>query len=444
MREFLDQEFIGALLQRPDAQPEILRLVEDSDLCDHPSQRILAGIRRLQAEGVPGEPGALYAVLQTADVLRAVEFSATAKTTRVEVLARKILERRLREGMVPGVLAAQEALLENGDPFVALEHLGKVQHTAELVAERMRGNDFDSHVAAFERIIDAEAGARIPTGFASIDYLLGGGLTPGDYMLVGGTPGSGKTSWLLNVVLHAIRNGHRAAVLEGEMGPEEVLGRLAAINDGEPVRSHMEGKLYGTKTTPFFAELKRDDRFSLDKIGDRNPRALIGSVVKAIVSRKARLIVVDYLQVFRERSARISEYEAVSNLSLELRGLALKHDVAIVAASSLNRGSVGTEAGPGLHSFRGSGQLEHDCSVGIILREPYEREEGDSRLVAATVVKNRRGPSDVKVMLRFDLPTQRFAELDRREIPAPAATVAPRRRKRAEQPTIWESRKDLA
>jgi DNA repair protein RadA/Sms len=47
--------------------------------------------------------------------------------------------------------------------------------------------------------VHAEAGARIATGFAELDRVLGGGLVPGSVVLIGGDPGAGKSTLLLQV-----------------------------------------------------------------------------------------------------------------------------------------------------------------------------------------------------------------------------------------------------
>ena len=45
--------------------------------------------------------------------------------------------------------------------------------------------------------ISADDAPRIPTGSAELDRVLGGGLVPGSVVLLGGDPGIGKTTLLL-------------------------------------------------------------------------------------------------------------------------------------------------------------------------------------------------------------------------------------------------------
>lgn len=47
--------------------------------------------------------------------------------------------------------------------------------------------------------VEAEDTARLPSGFAELDRVLGGGLVPGSVVLIGGDPGAGKSTLLLQV-----------------------------------------------------------------------------------------------------------------------------------------------------------------------------------------------------------------------------------------------------
>src|SRR4029453_11707241 len=50
--------------------------------------------------------------------------------------------------------------------------------------------------------IDTVAAERIPTGVAEFDRVLGGGVVPGSLVLLGGEPGIGKSTLLLQAAAH--------------------------------------------------------------------------------------------------------------------------------------------------------------------------------------------------------------------------------------------------
>ena len=66
--------------------------------------------------------------------------------------------------------------------------------------------------------VEREESERISTGIAEVDFVLGGGLVPGSLVLLGGEPGIGKSTLLLQVAAHASRR--RANLESGIPNPE--------------------------------------------------------------------------------------------------------------------------------------------------------------------------------------------------------------------------------
>ncbi|POB11247.1 hypothetical protein CO251_06840 [Sulfobacillus sp. hq2] len=55
--------------------------------------------------------------------------------------------------------------------------------------------------------IEAESTVRISTGIAEVDRVLGGGMVPNGYFLLGGDPGIGKSTLLLQIAAFVSRQG---------------------------------------------------------------------------------------------------------------------------------------------------------------------------------------------------------------------------------------------
>jgi DNA repair protein RadA/Sms len=76
--------------------------------------------------------------------------------------------------------------------------------------------------------------ARVLTGIAELDRVLGGGIVPGSAILVGGDPGIGKSTILLQAAARIAREGRRALYVSGEEAVEQVRLRAArlGVSDG--------------------------------------------------------------------------------------------------------------------------------------------------------------------------------------------------------------------
>src|SRR3954447_4362136 len=63
---------------------------------------------------------------------------------------------------------------------------------------------------------------RIPTGLAELDRVLGGGIVPASAVLVGGDPGIGKSTILLQAAARIAAARHRALYISGEEAIDQV------------------------------------------------------------------------------------------------------------------------------------------------------------------------------------------------------------------------------
>src|ERR671924_109190 len=72
-------------------------------------------------------------------------------------------------------------------------------------------------------------GDTVPTGFGSLDKVLGGGLRRRDLILLGGDIGSGKSALALGIALRVAQQSLGVAFLSGEMAEERLMERALAI-----------------------------------------------------------------------------------------------------------------------------------------------------------------------------------------------------------------------
>jgi DNA repair protein RadA/Sms len=129
---------------------------------------------------------------------------------------------------------------------------------------------------------------RLKTQLAEFDRTLGGGLVPGSLVLIGGDPGIGKSTLILQVLDGLARQGYHALYLSGEESPQQI--RLRA----ERLSVHSEG-LYvvtGTCVEEVFDELEKvkPDLVAVDSIQTMYTEAIAsapGSVaqVREVASR---------------------------------------------------------------------------------------------------------------------------------------------------------------
>ncbi|MDQ2728213.1 MAG: AAA family ATPase, partial [Actinomycetota bacterium] len=82
--------------------------------------------------------------------------------------------------------------------------------------------------------LDLGAAAPFPTGIDELDRVLGGGLVPGSVTLVGGEPGIGKSTLLLQALASMAGRGRRALLVSAEESAQQVGRRAARLGLGDP------------------------------------------------------------------------------------------------------------------------------------------------------------------------------------------------------------------
>jgi len=151
-------------------------------------------------------------------------------------------------------------------------------------------------------------------------------------------------------------------------------------------------------------EVRLDKEFFLEKFGEEFGEEF-GDV--------RPVLFIDYLQLLH-LDFRMSGEREVSLISSRLKRLAIDLNIPIVAASQLNREVEKRESRvPCLSDLRGSGTLEQDADVVMLLHRPgyysIEEDEDDDEAYLY-VAKNRSGPVG-KVELKWNRETMSFREV---------------------------------
>ncbi|WP_027458369.1 DNA repair protein RadA [Dechloromonas agitata] len=103
----------------------------------------------------------------------------------------------------------------------------------ETVAEKSTPNSRFESLAPAAKLqnlseIEAREAERIPTGIGEFDRALGGGLVAGGVVLIGGDPGIGKSTLLLQALSH-LSTGHKVLYVSGEESGEQVALRARRL-----------------------------------------------------------------------------------------------------------------------------------------------------------------------------------------------------------------------
>lgn len=191
---------------------------------------------------------------------------------------------------------------------------------------------------------------------------------PGDYIVIAGRTGMGKSYFALNAIFENAKRGVPCCYINLENSPPDVQERLWQFETGEAFQTWRNAS-----PAEISARMEAWEAVKKMPIVSTKPGNSLSAIVNAIrqahYERGIQFAVVDYVQLVRAGGRdRVSEIEMVSS---ELRALALDLNICIAAVAQLNRESEKqADKRPGLAQLKGSGSLEQDATGVYLLYRP--------------------------------------------------------------------------
>ena len=190
---------------------------------------------------------------------------------------------------------------------------------------------------AIDQMVSNE-NSLVRTGYIDIDKM-SGGMTRGEITIVGGRPGHGKTTFLINLVSKLIHQGKRVVLFNRELPNTEVAKKLLCLESGKLSYSMIRNGTFGNgeieeleKTKNTIKMLYTSDRFAMfDKIKDFNQTAI------EVKRFKPDVIVDDYIQLIEPDSKIDQRRLQLEKICNDYKWLAKTSDASVILASQLNR-----------------------------------------------------------------------------------------------------------
>jgi replicative DNA helicase len=235
----------------------------------------------------------------------------------------------------------------------------------------------------------------VPSGFQSLDRMLGGGFRRQDLIVLGGDVGSGKSALGLAIALRSAIAGVPTLVLSGEMGPERVLERALAIEGRAAIDDLRQGRLdaAGRASVGAAAVRLRDVPLLLRPLAGERFEEVTESL-EQVPGRS--LLVVDSLQLAPVPRPTPRLAERVVLAVRALKALAVERNLAVLALAQL----------PGLRRDRpdprptlddlgalGAIKQSADLVLSLYREEMYRPGHGVEGATELIVAKNRNGPT---------------------------------------------------
>lgn len=300
-----------------------------------------------------------------------------ARTRRVKELAARI----------------QEDAVSSSDELLA---------TLQRESEAIRGSNFQRGLLTpaetlrrfNDHVVEAGEGRRnfIQSGFPKLDQILGGGFIRGGLYILGARPAVGKTSFAINLA----DNIHGNCLLVSlEMTTEQIISKRVSRLTGLSSAKLLSG---GASDADWIAISRATSALSEQGVFMNSRYDLTVQQIQLLAQSvpELRAVIVDYLGLIQPATRGGSTYENVSQISRELKRMAISLDVPVICLCQLSRTVENREdKRPRLSDLRDSGAIEQDAdAVMFLYRQDYYAggtSDGQPSLVQLDVAKNRHG-----------------------------------------------------
>tara|TARA_R100001082_G_scaffold102257_1_gene72220 strand:- start:273 stop:1625 length:1353 start_codon:yes stop_codon:yes gene_type:complete len=260
---------------------------------------------------------------------------------------------------------------------------------------------------AIESITNTES-RLVRTDYPGLDSFAGG-LTRGEITIVGGRPGHGKSTFLINLLSHFLASGQRVLLFNRELTNVEVLKKIIALESQQLSYTSVRQGVYDDKS---IKELERVKSLITEKYSEENFKMFdnirdLPKTINEIKKFKPDVVLDDYIQLVTlgtKDDSRLDRRLQLEKLVSDYKW-ALKETKCVgVLASQLNRAlETRGDARPRLSDLAESGAIEQIAENVFFVYYKYKAsgKPEDRKDIMIIASKVRYGDSG-DVMLKYD------------------------------------------
>lgn len=247
----------------------------------------------------------------------------------------------------------------------------------------------------------------VSTGLPDLDYAIGGGIEPGEMVILAARPSHGKSAVALQCIHHWTAIGKPCLLISEEMSAHAIGKRTLQYLSDVPERGWKADMRKIEAELKFYAN-ERAKCYVSESC--RTAEAAAEQIARAVERFGVECVVVDYAGLLQSPGK--SRYEQMTNTSIAMRQVATRHKVVLLLQCQLSREiEKRPKFSPMSSDLRDTGQLEQDADVIIFCCWPSRIDKQQpTDLYQFFVTKNRnRAMEPGAVQCVFDPSRQSFS-----------------------------------
>lgn len=276
------------------------------------------------------------------------------------IYAKEIYEKYLLRLIISKSSQMQEIALSNSKDTYGV--LGEAHSLLSELMNIQPGKKFDITDALMETLDSIDSGGKnlIKFGINGIDEL-SGGMTRGEISIIGGRPGHGKTTLVVNLLKNFIDQGLKVALFNREMTNVEMIKKIIALESGnlsyKMIRQGIHDKASYKELVKVMGTIEK--KYNSEKfIMFDNIRDFSGASSE-IKKFKPDVVIDDYIQLIQPSNPQDQRRLQLERIVNDYKWLAKSSNACVILVSQLNRGLESRGTGrPMLSDLAESGAIE--------------------------------------------------------------------------------------
>lgn len=424
-----ERSVLGGMMLSKDAIADVVEIIKGPEFYRPAHEIVFNTITALYAKGEPADPITVTNLLRETGLLdraggQTIAFDlvqATPSAANADYYAEIVREKAVLRNIVKAGTAITQLGYAGGDANetadaaqAALNGAVQVREDADVA---LLGADAEDMVAELENLQNNGRALGVPTGFADLDALTHG-LHPGQMVIVAGRPAMGKSTLGVDMLRScAIKHNRPAVMFSLEMSRRDVQHRIMSAEAKIALHHIRGGTMTDTDWTRYAEALPRFTAAPLTI--DATPGQTVMQIKARCRKQKQQggldLVVIDYLQLLESglSRGRDNRQQEVSDMSRNVKLLAMELEVPVVVLCQLNRGpEQRQDKKPVVSDLRESGSLEQDADIVILVHreDAYDPESARAGEVDLIVGKHRNG-SPATITVANQLHYSRFVDM---------------------------------
>ena len=409
----LENGVLGALILTPEVYPKIRDFLSTDEVFHQKKSRMLwKKLKSMLDREEFIDLNTVTATLTDEDMNKGLNHiyvvdctMATGVSSSAPAYARKLYEKYLLRKVVEETQKIQDSAMDNSN-----ETYDCIVSAHTLFAELIDLNPSKEKQSIDSLLYDAVEDIQnkesnlIKTGYEAVDKFAGG-LTRGEITIIGGRPGHGKTTMMINLLASLVENGHKVALFNRELPNVEVIKKLMWLESKKLSYSLIRQGIHSQESLDYVKTVKEiiknkynEDKFMMfDNIRDF---AKTASEVKKF---KPDVIMDDYIQLVAPDGKIPERRLQLEKLVNDYKWLSKQMKCAVILASQLNRAieSRYKNVRPQLSDLAESGAIEQVAENVFFVYYDYKinGEDGKGKNIITFVAKKVRygetGESDM-------------------------------------------------